>query len=479
LNAVSVFERAVSRYSGRLFAFDQNTSITYEQASDRVSAIARHLQHLDVQPGDAIAFCSRDSLDLFLAIIGSWYVGALPSLIDPRTSMDDLPYFVDNISPRIAIAEPGQSDRLRSVGATDVMELQEIESSPGTLTPQHDESSLLYLSYTSGTTGDPKGAVLRSGPVALGTACIAERLGLTRHDILLATTPTSSSFQLVAALLPAIHVGAAVGFVAGSSIDDVWDTAITMHASVLVAYPLTLSDVVNAPQATSQVSPFRLALSGGSPLSPRIKRDYLERLGIPLVESYGQSELGGFMALGRPDGDTDESGFVGLPLPDRLALVAGADGNELPAGEVGEVIVPSGYFDSYWNKPEETERTLAGGFLHCGDLAVSDEDGRLKVLGRTREAARSMERGFFLRELEDAYYEHEAVQHAVVVEDEAGKVRAFVELRGEYKTTEDELETLAAARSGHQADSMRLLEAMPRTFSGKANRLSLSSSESR
>lgn len=477
MHAISVFERAVHRHSDRLLAFDQTTSVTYREAYERATAVARHLQRLDVRPGDALALCSRDCVDLFVAIIGARYVGALPSMIDPRTANDDLPYFINNISPQVVIAEIDQRDRLLGAGAPDpIIELQAVESKPALFTSQHDESSMLYLSYTSGTTGDPKGAVLRSGPVALGTACIAERLGLTRQDILLATTPTSSSFQLVSALLPAIHVGAAVGFAAGSSTDVIWDIARRMRTSVLVAYPLTLSDVVNAPHATADASPFRLALSGGSPLSPRIKRDYVERLGISLNESYGQSELGGFMALGRPDEGSDESGFVGSPLPDRLAYVAGADGKELPAGEIGEVIVPSGYFDSYWNKPDETERALAGGYLHCGDLAVSDDDGRLKVLGRTREAARAKERGFFLRDLEDAYYDHEAVQHAVVVEDVAGLVRAFVELRAGYQTSESELEAQAADRSGQRAESTHIVAEMPRTFSGKANRLSLSSS---
>jgi acyl-CoA synthetase (AMP-forming)/AMP-acid ligase II len=172
------------------------------------------------------------------------------------------------------------------------------------------------------------------------------------------------------------------------------------------------------------------------------------------------------------------AGYVGRPLPDRPAYVAGADGEELPPGEVGEVLVPFGFFDSYRNKPDETAEALAGGVLHCGDVAVADPDGFLKVLGRTREARSASRRGGFLRELEDAFYEHEHVQHAAVVERASdGAVAAFIELREGRATSADELTSFAAARvpEGLRPVQTEILETMPRTFSGKANRLSLAS----
>ena len=159
----------------------------------------------------------------------------------------------------------------------------------------------------------------------------ADTAGLTCDDVLMATTPISSSFQLVAALMPAVHVGASVGLVAGRSVDEIWSMARAHLASVLVAYPLTLADVVMKNTARKGDSPFRLALSGGSPLAPRIKRDYRDRLGIHLLESYGQSELGGFMAMGgERDGERALAGYVGRSLPDRLAYVGGPDGTETP-----------------------------------------------------------------------------------------------------------------------------------------------------
>lgn len=479
MDAITSFRRALHRGPDRPFAFDAASSVTYAEADVRSDAIAAALAKAGLAPGDTVGLSSPDSVEQLLAILGSWKVGLLPGLIDARTGGEDLPYFVGDIGAKVVLAPPDLHERLGAAGAPAVADIGTFGADGvGRHVGRHGPDSPLYLSYTSGTTGAPKGAILRSGPVTLGTSCIADRLGITRDDVFLATTPTASSFQLVAAFLPAVHAGATIGLMAGRSTDEIWGIARERRATVLVAYPLTLSDIVHAPQATEAGVPFRIALSGGSPLAPRVKREYRDRLGIPLLESYGQSELGGFMALGgRDDGERSLAGYVGRPLPDRPAYVAGPDGAELPAGSVGEVVVPWGYFDSYANKPIETTTALAGGILHCGDLGVADGDGYLKVLGRTREADAAGRRGGFLRELEDALYEHEVVQHAAVVERASdGEVVAFVELRAGAAVGEDELASFAASRvpAGMRPAATDIVERMPRTFSGKANRQQLS-----
>ena len=480
MDAIAAFRRTVHRNPDRTFAFDADRSVTYAEADARTDAVASALVAAGLGAGDTVGLSSPDRVEQLLAIVAAWKGGILPGFIDARTGDDALPYFVQDVGGTLVLAIPELHDRLRRAGAEQVADLTTFgdDAAPSGV-DRHGPTSPLYLSYTSGTTGKPKGAILRSGPVTTGTACIADRLGITRDDVLLATTPTASSFQLVAALLPAIHVGATIGLVAGRSTDEIWSAARTHRASVLVAYPLTLADMVNAPQASEPGSPFRVALSGGSPLAPRIKRDYRQRLGIPLLESYGQSELGGFMALGRPDdGERSLAGYVGRPLPDRPAYVGGPDNVELPAGEVGEVLVPWGYFDAYRNKPEQTAEAQAGGVLHCGDLAVADPDGYLKVLGRTREADAAERRGGFLRELEDSFYEHDDVLHAAVVERAAdGEIVAFVEVRPGRKTTADELASFAVAKvpEGLAPVATSVLDRMPRTFSGKADRALLSS----
>jgi acyl-coenzyme A synthetase/AMP-(fatty) acid ligase len=453
--------------------------VTYREADDRTDAIAADLLARGLAPWDPLGLSASDRVSLWLAIIGAWKAGLLPSLIDARTSTDDLPFFVEDISAPLVAAAGELHEGLRAAGAADLVDLDELgEERAGDRVDGHGFDAPLYLSYTSGTTGVPKGAILLSGPVTLGTACIADRLGLSEDDILLATTPISSSFQLVAALMPAAHVGAAVGLVAGSTIDEIWEMAHRSQATILIAYPLTLADMLNASQVTEGPAPFRLALSGGSPLAPRIKRDFREQLGIDLLESYGQSEMGGFMVMGSlGDGERSLAGYAGRPLPDRPAYVGGPSGDELPVGEVGEVLVPEGFFSHYMNAPEKTAATLAGGVLHTGDLAVSDASGYLKVLGRVGEAEAARRRGGFLRQVEDAYYEHPDVLHATIVQSKSGDIEAFVELQEARSATAAEVQEQATSRVPADLTPRKttILKNMPRTFSGKADRAGLAS----
>ena len=518
---VSVFRRTARRHGDRPFLIDSQSSVTYAQAEQLTDTAAAELVDRGVSPGDTVGFCAPDRVSLWLGIIAAWKAGALPGLLDAQLSADALPYFVGDVAAPVVAAAVERHDVLLAAGARSVIDLEELApaaapaartgvsadapadgsatspaagagasaddpaadqaaagSAPGTdPVDRHGPDAPLYLSYTSGTTGLPKGVVLRSADVTRATSCIADRLGLRHDDVLLATTPIPSSFQLVAALMPAVHTGAAVALVAGRPVAEMWQVARDNRATVLVAYPLTLADIVNAPDAADD-PPFRVALSGGSPLAPRIKRDYLSTLGISLLESYGQSEMGGFMAMGSPaDGERALEGWVGRPLPDRSAYVAGVDEpfDELPAGEVGEVLVAHGFFGEYRNKPDRFADTTQGGVLHTGDLAVADPDGYIKVLGRTNEAASAAARGGFLRELEDALYGHPAVLHAAVVDRGDGELAGFYEARSGHAVTPDELIAHAGATvpAALLPSTMTELDAMPRTFSGKADRLGL------
>ncbi len=479
MDIVTVLERACERHADRPALSREGRTVSYTQVGEQVPVVAGTLANLGVEQGSTVGVCSPDSIEAWLTIFAIWRLGALPALIDARTPDDRLGYFVGDMDPAVVISDDENRPRLAEFLGIDAARLHDVvHRGAGATAPNaHDESSPLFLSYTSGTTGDPKGVVLTSAPVTLGTSCIAERLRYGMDDVLVATTPVASSFQLVASAMPALHAGAHVVLAAGHAPSEVWEDIGAYGGTVLIAYPLTLADVVGGARDTKPAHGLRLALSGGSPLAPRIKRDYRDHLGIPLAESYGQSELGGFMVLGTPGDETAPEGFAGKPLPDRPAFVADPDNRELPAGSIGEVVVAEGFFGEYRNKPEAYAKTTAGGVLHTGDVGVASPQGHIKVMGRVQEADAARQRGGFLREVEDVAYDHPAVRHAAVVLDRSDQLRCFVELNAPGTADSDELAEHITERVAASLipAGVHILPTFPRTFSGKADRLRLSS----
>ena len=479
MDIVTVLERACERHADRPALSREGRTVSYTQVGEQVPVVAGTLANLGVEQGSTVGVCSPDSIEAWLTIFAIWRLGALPALIDARTPDDRLGYFVGDMDPAVVISDDENRPRLAEFLGIDAARLHDVvHRGAGATAPNaHDESSPLFLSYTSGTTGDPKGVVLTSAPVTLGTSCIAERLRYGMDDVLVATTPVASSFQLVASAMPALHAGAHVVLAAGHAPSEVWEDIGAYGGTVLIAYPLTLADVVGGARDTKPAHGLRLALSGGSPLAPRIKRDYRDHLGIPLAESYGQSELGGFMVLGTPGDETAPEGFAGKPLPDRPAFVADPDNRELPAGSIGEVVVAEGFFGEYRNKPEAYAKTTAGGVLHTGDVGVASPQGHIKVMGRVQEADAARQRGGFLRQVEDVAYDHPAVRHAAVVLDRSDQLRCFVELNAPGTADSDELAEHITERVAASLipAGVHILPTFPRTFSGKADRLRLSS----
>ena len=399
-------------------------------------ATARVLASTGVVLGDRVTFREPHSDRLVSALVACWRLGAIPSMIDPR---GDPSYFVEDAAPAHAIG--------------DLADL--VTDGPPYEGPMPDGDAGVFLSWTSGSTGRPKGAILDSAPTALATACIGDRLRLRSDDVVVCSNPAASSFQLVAALLPAAHAGCRFIPGEGLSVPELWDLVGREDGTVFVGYPLTLAEFVAHPARGA--TGLRLVLSGGSPLAPRLKRDYRDGLGLPLCESYGQSELGGFVALGDPlDVDARFFSHVGRHMPDRPAWAEPED--------TGELVVSGRAMREYLGRPEETTQMLTDPGLRTGDIGTSDADGYIRVLGRRPD---QLGDGRWPRDIEDILYDHPDALHCAVI-DTGRQIVAVVQPRAGKALDPHELRDLASV------DECRVVETIPRTFSGKVDKIRMS-----
>ncbi len=411
---------------------DRDAVLTFSEAASAMERFAGALHHLGVRKGDRVSIFAHNGMDYVIGLFACWRIGAIAALVNVRLA-DDLDYYFADHEPCVVIYTHDMLDAVKRAAAS-VRGIRSLvcmdgaqpgaESLPALLQADlrppvdpGDEEAIAHLSYTSGTTGRPKGACLAHEPTMRAANCIAERLRIESDDVSFGPTALSSSYQLVSNLLPPLYRGATVNVMARWTQTAGWDALERTQASLFVGNPTLLTELLAESRWRGRVpGRLRLGLSGGAPVASMLKRAWREELKLPLVESYGQSELGGFMALGEPALLPDDKlAAVGRPLPDKEVRILDADGRECSIGEVGEVCLRGGFMRGYWGKPEKTAEVLRDGWLHSGDAGFIDRDGYLTMRGRFAELITVGGRTWFPRDVEEALCAQPNVKEAAVI----------------------------------------------------------------
>ena len=411
---------------------DRERSLTYARAAEQVEAAAGAFHELGAGKGDRITILAHNGMDYLLSMFGAWRIGAIASLVNVKLA-DELDYYLGDHTPRLVVythdklaevaaaaGKVGSVSHLicmdgKQEGALSFPELLDA-GLPAPADPG-DDGAIAHLSYTSGTTGQPKGACLSHEPTMTASACIGERLRYSRDDISFGPSALSSSYQLVANVLPPLR-NCATCIVMKDWAADAGHAALRKTgATILVGNPPVLQDVLDQARLNGgEAGSLRLGTSGGGPVPPTLKRAWRDELNLPLVESYGQSEIGGFFALAEPALPKDEHlGAVGRPLPDKEVRILDADGKEMPLGQVGEICLRGGFMAGYWEKPEKTAEAVRNGWLHSGDVGSMSPDGFLTMRGRVKELLSVQGSTWFPREVEEALMLADGVIEAALV----------------------------------------------------------------
>ena len=359
--------------------------------------------------------------------------------------------------------------------------LREGGEPPARGTPSLTDDVIL-LQYTGGSTGTPKAAMLTHANVCASVDIRNRSAGDTAGgaDKTLLVTPLSHVSGLSSVLLCALDTGMPMvmhrRFDPGDVLKDVAEKQITILSLVPSMYAL----LVDHPEIGKfDLSSLRRCTSTGGPLPARVARKFLELTGLPLLERYGCTEAAPAVAsqvmLGKA-----RPGTVGLPEPNTIIEIRDpADGiTVLPPSASGEICVRGPQvMKGYWNRPEETERALKGGFLHTGDLGAMDAEGFLTLTGRLKEIIFCGGFNIYPKNIEDALNEHPAVAEAAVISVPDKYLvempKAFVVLRpGAKDVTSREIRRFIAARlSKHEMPaSIEIWESLPKTAAGKISK---------
>ncbi|MGQ4489159.1 AMP-binding protein [Streptomyces sp. SAS_281] len=506
---------ALAYFDGRL---------SYRETDGLSDSVAGHLAARGLERGDRVAIMLQNSPQFVLALLGAWKAGATVVPLNPMYKSAEVGHVLkdarvtalicsdrawDAYLRDTAAAAPGvrialtaceldlqtkndervlNFERLPAAGDADdlVAVARQGLAAPAGREPAASDTAL--ISYTSGTSGTPKGAMNSHGNIMVN----AERQR-TGHPV-----PEGAAYF---ALAPLFHITGMVCQLAACLTNaGTLVLAYRFHPGVVLdafaehrpAYTVGPSTAFMALAATPGVTPehfasFQVISSGGAPLPPALVEKFRAGFGPYIRNGYGLTECTAPCASVPPEREAPVdpvSGTlsVGVPGPDTVVRILDENGAEVPFGEQGEIAVRGPQVVSgYWGLPEATEAAFPDGELRTGDIGFMDREGWLYVVDRKKDMINASGFKVWPREVEDVLYTHPAVREAAVVgvpDAYRGEtVRAYVSLRPGASVEPDELgayckERLAAYKYPREVE---ILAELPKTASGKILRRELRS----
>jgi long-chain acyl-CoA synthetase len=309
-----------------------------------------------------------------------------------------------------------------------------------------DGGDTAVILYTSGTTGNAKGAELTHGGFRSKAEFIAgPLLRLAADDVLLGAAPFSHVLGQAGILNPSVLVGATVVVVDRFEARAALDLMCRTGTTVLLAVPTMCIALLEASEGASELPPLRALHVGGAPTAPETLRAFAARFGCEVLEGYGITETAGTVTAHRLGGRC-KPGSVGTPIDGmELRLVDGRY-TEVAPGEIGEILLRGpGLMKSYWLNPEATADALRDGWFATGDMGYLDEDGYLFLVDRKKDVILRGGYSVYPREIEDVLASHPSVLEAValgVPDERLG----------------EEVAALVVGRPGHDLDPREVRE---------------------
>ncbi|MDY6999614.1 MAG: AMP-binding protein, partial [Actinomycetota bacterium] len=393
---------------------DDSVSLDNTRFLEAVRRAAAALCGCGIGPGDVVAVMLPNTADLVVTLFAAWRLGAAVTPLNPSLSADEAGYQVtDSAAKALVVDSPVDLDVRTAV-------LTPAELGGGPATPQRvasaDPDRLALLVYTSGTTGRPKGVELSHANLSAMCRMVIEAFDLTGTDHSLLILPLFHVNGIVAGTLSPLLAGGRTTVAGRFNPADFFERVERVRPTYFSAVPTIFTMLADLPaDHRPDTSSLRFAVCGAAPASVELLMRFQNRYGVPIVEGYGLSE-GSCASTVNPLYGMRKPGTVGLPLPGQQIRIADGAGRPVPDGQAGEVLIAGpNVMRGYLNRPEETARTLVGGWLHTGDIGRLDEDGYLVLVDRAKDMIIRGGENIYPKEIETVAYRVPGVAEAAVV----------------------------------------------------------------
>lgn len=454
MNTSSLLRRATREASYRpAFILGSGARVTHAQVDAEADRVAGGLAEVGVQRGDRVAIYMQNIPHFAYAYFGIMRAGGVAVPLNPMlTAVEAERILVDSGAKVVLASDELDATAARAGEAHGVTIITPGRwSELGHLGTRVDDAEvapddLAVLAYTSGTTGDPRGAMLSHGNLQANLDQQLQVPGaeISSDDVLLMTLPLSHIFGLNVTLGQVVANAATGVLVERFDAAGVLDLVAAHGITVLFGSPTMYRAFLEVGDpAAYDLSSVRLAVSGAAPLPAQVLEEFKDVYGVDIFEGYGLTETSPTLTSGRM-ADAPKPGSVGKPIPGVEIRLIDDQGNEAEIGDPGEVVVSGpNVFQGYWNRFEETAAVLSEGWFRTGDIAVRDEQGFLYLVDRKRDLILVSGFNVYPAEVEAALVENPKVREACVIgvpHDYTGEaVKAFVVLEPGAEATEAEL----------------------------------------
>ena len=459
----TILEDRAARFADKTFIVSDEGDLTYGETIDRAARVAGALAETGVRPGDRVATMLPAGINYVAAWFGVSWAGAVDVPVNNEYKGEFLRHVLVDSAASVMICQDRWVPRLAGLDLPDLRHVVVVGDPaplPKPIAPTafadlltaepiprvgRSERDLLYIMYTSGTTGTSKGVMHGNRSALWNSGAWLDILDLGAHDRAYSMFPLFHVTARSAIVGSTLMAGGSVALRNGFSVRGFWDDVRTTNATFF-AYMGAVVHLLHAQDPTERDRDHAVRRAFGAAAPPEIAPAFEKRFGFPLLEVYGSTELGVATA---PFGERRKRGTMGITCEHLVLEIHDEKDNKCPPGVSGEIVarpaVAEGLFQGYWKRPEYTVEVFRNLWFHTGDGGFIDEDGYLVFTDRIKDSIRRRGENISSFEVERAVQ-----SHPDVLECGAYSVPS--------KLTEDEVMIAVVPRAGTTIDPLSLFE---------------------
>jgi len=419
----------------RPFLTEKTRAYNNRQFNGRVNQTAQALMNLRITKGMRMALLMSNSAEFLEVFFACAKTGVIAVPLNYRLAVPELLYIIRDSTPEILIYSAEFAGKVKEIKAAGVAVRHCFSlGAAGTADPDFtafvegfdagepqemssvDLTDPLFIMYTSGTTGDPKGAVLTHLNILFGAIHSLLGYGVDRSYKSLVVAPLFHIGALAASVTPVIYAGGSIVVSSFYNAAETLQTICREKINYMFAVPVMYQMMADTPEwKDADLSHVHFFISGGAPIPLPVIRKYQDEKGVGFVQGYALTETGRLTSLDLED-SIRKAGSVGKEVFHVNLRIVDEQGRDIRTAEPGEIIVQGpNVFAGYWKKEAATKAAFENGWFHTGDMGRRDEDGFIYIVGRKVEMIISSGENIYPVEVERALQSLPGIREAAVV----------------------------------------------------------------